>query len=398
MIFGIMGAMPDEVDQLCARLENVTVEPYGGVEYHKGTLAGKQVVVCCAGMGKANAAATTQVLITRFGAEKIIFSGIAGNMTSKIGIGDVVIGKTVLYHDAQLDMICQNPPYLKEYSGDPALIAAAEAACAACGVQSLTGKIATGDLFVGDSATKAAIEAKCAPDCVEMEGAAVSQIAAKNGVPCVILRAMSDNADEDGHEVLVVKNSAFRSTLPPPPRSWQLWSNPCNLADTKNRLALPACFLLEKLFQFDPVVLLKILQFLHQPLGAGRGVRVVFLGFDAVHDALAAPLGEHFGQIPGGSIGQGLHADAHFGVELCHGALALGRAAAGRDGRARLLVQFPVDIPLPQQLGLEAGFLRHGHDLLQRVFAHLGILHHGFQQVEVVVFLIFHIKRAPFWP
>ena len=169
MILGIMGAMPDEVDQLCARLENVTVEPYGGVEYHKGTLAGKQVVVCCAGMGKANAAATTQVLITKFGAEKIIFSGIAGNMTSKIGIGDVVIGKTVLYHDAQLDMICQNPPFLKEYTGDPALIA------------------------------------KCAPDCVEMEGAAVSQIAAKNDVPCVILRAMSDNADEDGHEVLVVK-------------------------------------------------------------------------------------------------------------------------------------------------------------------------------------------------
>ena len=193
MIFGIMGAMPDEVDQLCAKLENVTVEPYGGVDYHKGTLAGKQVVVCCAGMGKANAAATTQVLITKFGAEKIIFSGIAGNMTSKIGIGDVVIGKTVLYHDAQLDMICQNPPFLKEYTGDPELIAAAEKACA------------TGDLFVGDSETKAAIEAKCAPDCVEMEGAAVSQIAAKNGVPCVILRAMSDNADEDGHEVLVVK-------------------------------------------------------------------------------------------------------------------------------------------------------------------------------------------------
>ena len=137
MIFGIMGAMPDEVDQLCAKLENVTVEPYGGVEYHKGTLAGKQVVVCCAGMGKANAAATTQVLITKFGAEKIIFSGIAGNMTSKIGIGDVVIGKTVLYHDAQLDMICQNPPFLKEYTGDPELIAAAEAACAEAGVKAL---------------------------------------------------------------------------------------------------------------------------------------------------------------------------------------------------------------------------------------------------------------------
>ncbi len=205
MVYGIMGAMPDEVDQLCAKLTDVSRETYGGVEYHLGHLGDKQVVVCCAGMGKANAAATTQVLITKYGAGCIIFSGIAGNMTSKIGIGDVVIGKTVLYHDAQLDMICQNPPFLTEYTGDPALIAAAQAACEAQGVKALVGKIATGDLFVGDSETKNAIAAKCAPDCVEMEGAAVSQIAAKNEIPCVILRAMSDNADEAGHEVLVVK-------------------------------------------------------------------------------------------------------------------------------------------------------------------------------------------------
>ena len=153
------------------------------MEYHKGTLAGKQVVVCCAGMGKANAAATTQVLITKFGAEKIIFSGIAGNMTSKIGIGDVVIGKTVLYHDAQLDMICQNPPFLKEYSGDPALIAAAEAACAEAGVKALVGKMPPAICSWATSETKAAIEAKCAPDCVEMEGAAVSQIAPRTACP-----------------------------------------------------------------------------------------------------------------------------------------------------------------------------------------------------------------------
>ena len=204
-IIGIMGAMPDEVVQLCEKLQNVEVESYGGVEYHRGFLDDKEAVVCCAGMGKANAAATTQVLITRYGASRIIFSGIAGNMTSKIGIGDVVIGKSVVYHDAELSMIAQSAPFLKAYPGDPEMIAAAEAACAACGVKSITGLIATGDTFVGDSETKKAIEAKCAPDCVEMEGAAVSQIAAKNGVPCVVLRAMSDNADEDGHELLVVK-------------------------------------------------------------------------------------------------------------------------------------------------------------------------------------------------
>lgn len=197
MIYGVMGAMPDEVDQLCAKLTQVDKETYGGVDYYKGMLADKQVVVCCAGMGKANSAATTQVLITKFGAQCIIFSGIAGNMTSKVSIGDVVIGGTVLYHDAQLDMIAQNPPFLTEYAGDPRLIAAAENSCVKNNVHHIVGKIATGDLFIGDEATKQAIAAKCAPDCVEMEGASVSQIAAKNEVPCIILRAMSDDATDN---------------------------------------------------------------------------------------------------------------------------------------------------------------------------------------------------------
>ena len=205
MRIGIMGAMPDEVDQLCARLSGVTRETCAGVDYHLGILNGKQVVVCCGGMGKANAASTVQVLCTKYNVDKLIFSGIAGNMTSKISIGDVVVGREVVYHDAEPDMICQSAPFLKEFSCDPALADAALDACTRLGVKAIAGKIATGDQFVGDNATKKAIEEKCRPDCVEMEGAAVCQIAARNGVPCVILRAMSDNADESGHEVLVVK-------------------------------------------------------------------------------------------------------------------------------------------------------------------------------------------------
>ena len=185
-ITAIMGAMPDEVEQLCALLDGVTVEPYAGVVYHRGLLGEKPVVVCCAGMGKANAAATVQVLVTRFGADRIIFSGIAGNMTDKV-------------------VIAQSAPFTACYEGDAELVKAAMDACSELGVKAIAGTIATGDQFVGDSATKAAIAEKVHPDCVEMEGAAVSQIAAKNGVPCVILRAMSDNADEAGHEVLVVK-------------------------------------------------------------------------------------------------------------------------------------------------------------------------------------------------
>lgn len=205
MRIGVMGAMPDEVDQLCAKLADVTCETYAGVDYHCGTLHGKQLVVCCAGMGKANAASTVQVLCTKHGIDTLIFSGIAGNMTDKLGIGDVCIGQTVMYHDAELDMLAQSAPFLKEYTGDPELVAAALAACEACGVKAIAGKIATGDCFVGDSETKARIAAACAPDCVEMEGAAVSQTAGRNGVRCVVLRAMSDNADESGYDVLVVK-------------------------------------------------------------------------------------------------------------------------------------------------------------------------------------------------
>ena len=90
MLTAVMGAMPDEIDQLAARMDGCTAETYAGVEYVKGRLAGQDVVLCCAGMGKANAASTVQVLATRYGADRLIFSGIAGNMSDRIGVGDVV--------------------------------------------------------------------------------------------------------------------------------------------------------------------------------------------------------------------------------------------------------------------------------------------------------------------
>ena len=126
-------------------------------------------------------------------------------MTSKVDVGDVVIGKTLVYHDGEPRMFAETAPFLQEFTGDERLIEAAGAACEENGVHHIVGKIATGDCFVGDSATKNSIAQKCAPDCVEMEGAAVAHIAAKNGVPFVILRAMSDNADEEGFEKLVGK-------------------------------------------------------------------------------------------------------------------------------------------------------------------------------------------------
>ena len=202
---GVFGAMPEEVRLLSNRLDEKEQRCIAGVEFIGGTMEGKRVTVCCAGMGKVNAAVAAQLLITVFGAKALIFSGIAGNMSTEIGVGDMVISEEAVYHDAELPMIAQSYPFLSAYPADPALIAAARSSCEAAGVRYLVGRIATGDLFIGDSAVKRRIEAACHPACVEMEGAAVAQVAAKNDTPFVVLRTMSDNCDEDAREKLVVQ-------------------------------------------------------------------------------------------------------------------------------------------------------------------------------------------------
>ena len=203
---GVIGAMPEEVVLLKGRLSDLTSEKVAGLEIFKGNLHGKTVVICQSGMGKAAAAATTQLLVTKYGIEAIVFSGIAGNMTSKIGVGDVVLSKEVIYHDAEISMIAQHYPNMDSYFGDENLIAAAEKACQETDTNYIVGKIATGDKFIGETSQKEAIAAFCDPDCVEMEGAAIAQIACKNDIPFLIIRAMSDNADEKAREELVEKH------------------------------------------------------------------------------------------------------------------------------------------------------------------------------------------------
>ncbi len=202
---GIIGAMPTEVSLLKSRLSDLESEKVAGLEIFKGSLHGKTVLVCQSGMGKVAAGAATQLLITKYGIDAIINSGIAGNMSSKIGVGDVVISKEVTYHDAEITMINQHYPNMDSYFAGEEMIAAAEKACRDTDIKYIVGKIATGDKFIGDSAVKRSIKDFCDPDCVEMEGAAIAHIACKNDIPFVIIRAMSDNADEKATEELVVK-------------------------------------------------------------------------------------------------------------------------------------------------------------------------------------------------
>lgn len=150
-IIGLMGAMREEIALLCERMTDKGEETVAGVTFYTGLLQGRRVALCCAGIGKVNAACAAQLLIARFGAKALVFSGIAGNMTDKIGVGDVVIGGTLVYHDADREMISDTFPYLKEFAADPGACGRRRQACTDAGVKYIVGKIATGDTFVGDS-------------------------------------------------------------------------------------------------------------------------------------------------------------------------------------------------------------------------------------------------------
>lgn len=214
----IIGALEKEVRQVYEVLEDPFERAEAGLTVVGGTYQGVSVVATVAGMGTVNAAAAAQHLITAHGADAVIFSGIAGGLNPRLHIADVVVGERLRYLDTDTALVAESAPGLEEFTSTPELVAAAEnvlrgrgyvgiadASAASADVSSettdapqqyLRGIIATGDRFVaGESMRAAAIEATGA-DCVEMEGAAVAHVAAKNGVSCLVLRAISDNCDE----------------------------------------------------------------------------------------------------------------------------------------------------------------------------------------------------------
>ncbi len=194
---GILGALPEEISHVVSALSDVNCETYAGVEYHIGYYADKKIVVCCAGMGKVNAASTTQVLITRYEVQMLIFSGIAGNMCSEITVGDVVIANELVHHDSEDSMIIQSAPFTTVYPSDASLIKVMEDACRKLSITYRVGRIATGDKFICDINIKTSIKNSCDPLCVEMEGAALAQVAMRNNIPFVVVRAMSDDCEVD---------------------------------------------------------------------------------------------------------------------------------------------------------------------------------------------------------
>ena len=198
---GIIGAMDVEVAILKEKLENSRVTRVGRMEFFEGTLSGLDVVVVQCGVGKVHAAMCAQTLCDRFAVTHLVNTGIAGSLDAALDIGDVVVSRDAMHHDFDCNHfgypMCKVPGLdVTAFPADEEMIAQAyEASEALKPGHTKLGRVATGDQFVATQELKDQIIARTQANCTEMEGAAIAQAAYVNGVPFVILRAISDKAD-----------------------------------------------------------------------------------------------------------------------------------------------------------------------------------------------------------
>ena len=198
---GIIGAMACEVEALKGKMENVTVGNHAGSEYFEGTLVGQPAVVVQCGVGKVNAAMCTQILCSVYGVTHLVNTGIAGSLRAELDIADMVVSTDAMYHDMDVTVFGyaagQVPGMPLSYAADETLSGYAFAAAEAVNPgHTRTGRIASGDQFVSGKEQKEKIIEISGAVCTEMEGAAIAHTAWRNNVPFVILRAISDKADD----------------------------------------------------------------------------------------------------------------------------------------------------------------------------------------------------------
>ena len=198
---GIIGAMDVEVATLKAKMENKQVSWKTGMEFCDGTLEGLPVVVVQCGVGKVNAAMCAQILCSVYGVTHLVNTGIAGSLCADLDIGDLVVSTDAMYHDFDTSPfgypIGKVPGMPVTYPADEKMMAYAFAAAEAVNPgHTRTGRVASGDQFVSRKDQKAHIIEVTGAVCTEMEGAAIAHTAYRNEVPFVILRAISDKADD----------------------------------------------------------------------------------------------------------------------------------------------------------------------------------------------------------
>ena len=199
---GMIGAMDSEIEYIKSRLEDSSEKEFGGVTFTIGRLFGKDIAIARCGIGKVFAALCAEAMIVAFSPRIIINTGVGGALNSGISIGDIVVAEKLVQHDMDTSPLGDpkglisgiNKIYFEADSkGREALSLAAKDE----GLEIKCGIIASGDRFVADKETKAEIVREFDASVCEMEGAAIAQVAFVNKTPFLVIRAVSDSADEE---------------------------------------------------------------------------------------------------------------------------------------------------------------------------------------------------------
>lgn len=197
----IMGAMPEEIEPIVEKLDNVQTLEYGDNKYFEGSYNGQDVVVAYSKIGKVFAALTATTLIEKFGCDMLLFSGVAGAISDNLKIGDLIIANGLCQHDLDITAFGHPFGYVPEgkvsITPDAGLRNLAQKVAKKKGLILKEGLIATGDQFVANVERKDWIAATFKADALEMEGASVAVVCDALNVPFFILRAISDSADMD---------------------------------------------------------------------------------------------------------------------------------------------------------------------------------------------------------
>ena len=203
MKIGVIGAMEPEVVHLIDALESKHSKTVAGIEFVSGNYANHELIITRSGIGKVAASLAATLLIQIFSPEKIINTGSAGGFVDELGIGDIVISSEVRHHDADLTAfgyeIGQLPQNPAAFTADKTLLHLAQGAIKKVGqVKSKVGLICSGDTFVCDpERTKVMIKNFPTMAACEMEGAAIAQVCHKFNIPFVVIRSLSDNANNE---------------------------------------------------------------------------------------------------------------------------------------------------------------------------------------------------------
>ena len=200
-MIGFICALSIEVEGIVKMMENVQETTVAKITYHKGLIEGREVVCCECGIGKVNAAMSTQIMIDLYHPDAIVNSGIAGSLSGEIHIGDIVVSDDCVQHDMDgtemgdpLGQVQFNDELRTYFPADKATADQLYAACKTIdGISVFRGRIASGDTFIAAHEKRQKIADTFSALACEMEGAAVGTVCYRNAVPFAILRSISDD-------------------------------------------------------------------------------------------------------------------------------------------------------------------------------------------------------------